>query len=94
MATVKDAAGNVVHEGDYVAFPGGRGRVERIAPIMDRGPYQGGTRVTVQHEIDFALPPGHNGIPEIQLVVTSEEEKKKDSRRKEGKSAEKSPLEI
>lgn len=92
MSTVKDAVGNVVHEDDYVAFSGGRGRVTRISPIMDRGPYQGGTRVTVVHEVDFALPPGMKALPEIQLVVTSEEERKKDARRKEGKVEEGSSL--
>lgn len=94
MATVKDAVGNTVSEGDYVCWPGGRGPVTRISPIMERGPYQGGTRVTVVHEVDFALPPGHKAIPEIQLVVPSDEEKKKQERKKQGMPAEPSFLEA
>lgn len=80
MAQVKDEAEHAVKEGDWVVFPNqtplSRGRVVSIGPIMQRGPYHGGTHIKIVHEIDFMMPPGHMVMP-VHVVPPNEEEKKK-----------------
>lgn len=93
MPVAKDEVGNQIAEGDYLVFNGGRGRIAKIEPILQQGPYNGGVRVSVHHEIDFALPPGHTNIVGVHKVFPSAEEMAKDERLKSGKTAEKSFLE-
>jgi len=68
---IVDLRGNPLQEGDAVALQVGErqclGRVDKLDPILDRGPYGGGVHVVISVQVTFPVPPGH---PEIPVFLT------------------------
>lgn len=80
MAPLRDLRGCEVPEGRHVAVEISKfafGKVLPTKPIIERGPFQGGTLVTILVPIEIPLPPGHFQLP-VFLI--------EDPDKKEGKS--------
>ena len=93
----KDLAGLMLQEGDRVVFPQSepmnRGRIEGIRRIFQRGPYEGGVRVTIVHTVDILIPPGHHTAGVTKCVKTPDEIKE-DERMEKGLSRESSLVQV
>lgn len=85
MARITDTAQHPLAEQDWVAFASGasgpfdRGRIESIRTIMERGPYNSGTKVRIVHVVEYMLPPGHTVCPVMKVVPNETEIKESEA---------------
>lgn len=95
---ITDTAKNPLNEQDWVAVapsldgPFVRARIASIDRIIDRSPYNGGTKVTLIHKIEMMIPPGHTGVPVMKVIPSADEQADSDRAAKGLPDKEKSSL--